>query len=144
MVTFALGNVTLNLQSKDLVLGHALIQNVVLRPGNNTVDLSGRLEISTVLSNLGQILENSAEAIREGSIELSATGNQTIYNGQHIPYFERVLNNLTLTTRVPIMKLLLDTVQGFLSGSGSSLLSNIGSMGNDLSNITNILGNSTS
>ncbi|KAG2417656.1 hypothetical protein HFD88_008875 [Aspergillus terreus] len=142
VVTFALGNVTLNLQSKDLVLGHALIQNVVLRPGNNTVDLSGRLEISTVLSNLGQILENSAEAIREGSIELSATGNQTIYNGQHIPYFERVLNNLTLTTRVPIMKLLLDTVQGFLSGSGSSLLSNIGSMGDDFSNITNILGNS--
>ncbi|KAL5360485.1 hypothetical protein BJX96DRAFT_184575 [Aspergillus floccosus] len=144
VVTFALGNVTLNLQSKDLVIGHALIQNVVLRPGNNTVDLSGRLEISTVLSNLGQILENSAEAIKEGSIELSASGNQTIYNGQHIPYFERVLNNLTLTTRVPIIKLLLDTVQGFLSGNGSSLLSDIGSMGNDLSNITNILGNSTS
>lgn len=137
VVTFALGNVTLNLMSKDLILGHALIENVVLKPGNNTVDLSGRLEIGTVLDNLGTILENNAEAIREGNIELSASGNQTVYNGKHIPYFERVLNNLTLTTQVPIMKLVLDTVQGFL-GNGSGL-SDLGSMGNSLSNITDML-----
>ncbi|KAL4894994.1 hypothetical protein BDV59DRAFT_211855 [Aspergillus ambiguus] len=143
IVTFALGNVTLNLQSRDLVIGQALIQNVVLRPGNNTVDLSGRLDISTVFQNLGQILENNSEAIQDGNIELSASGNQTVYNGKHIPYFERVLNNLTITAAVPIVRVLLDTVQGLLGGDTSSLLSDLGGMGNDLSNITNILGNST-
>ncbi|KAF9891854.1 hypothetical protein FE257_003339 [Aspergillus nanangensis] len=141
IVTFALGNVTLNLKSKDLVIGQALIQNVVLHPGNNTLDLSGHLDIKTVLDNLGTILENNKDALPQGNIELSASGNQTVYHGKHIPYFERVLNNLTITTSMPIMKLLLDTVQGLLGNENNngSFLDDLAGMGDTLANITNVL-----
>ncbi|KAK1145242.1 hypothetical protein N8T08_004395 [Aspergillus melleus] len=103
VVTFAL--------SQDLLLGEALIQNVILKPGNNTVALSGRLDIRTVLQNLSKIVAAQREAILKGEIELSAQGNKTVYDGQRIPYFERVLNNLKLTARVPIVGVLMDTLQ---------------------------------
>ncbi|KAI9036444.1 DUF3712 domain-containing protein [Aspergillus affinis] len=128
VVTFALGNVTLNLKSQDILLGEALIQNVILKPGNNTVALSGRLDIRTVLQNLSKIVAAQREAILKGKIELSAQGNKTVYEGQRIPYFERVLNNLTLTARVPIVGVLMDTLQGLGNGNGS-IWQNIESLG---------------
>ncbi|KAH8425140.1 DUF3712 domain-containing protein [Aspergillus melleus] len=128
VVTFALGNVTLNLKSQDLLLGEALIQNVILKPGNNTVALSGRLDIRTILQNLSKIVAAQREAILKGEIELSAQGNKTVYDGQRIPYFERVLNNLTLTARVPIVGVLMDTLQG-LGGGNGSVWRNIESLG---------------
>lgn len=119
-------------------MGEALIQNVVLKPGNNSVALSGRLEIRKVLQNLPEIIEAQREAILNGEIELSAKGNKTIYDGQHIPYFERVLNNLTLTTRVPIIKVLMDTLQGLGNGNGS-LLQRIQDLGSDSSSFFGLL-----
>ncbi|KAJ5355537.1 uncharacterized protein N7496_012749 [Penicillium cataractarum] len=104
--TFALGNVTLNLMSADLIIGQATILNVILKPGNNTVSLRGRIEISTVLENLSEILAVQKAALVDGNLELSASGNSTIYNGVHIKYYEQVLNNLTLVTRVPILEVL--------------------------------------
>lgn len=107
---------TLNLQSEDLVLGYATINDVVLKPGNNTVALRGNLDIATVLQNIPQIVSSQRDALRSGELELIATGNSTIYNGNHIHYYEEILKDLELTARVPIMTLLLDTVQGMLGG----------------------------
>ncbi|KAJ5875744.1 uncharacterized protein N7473_013091 [Penicillium subrubescens] len=135
--TFALGNVTLNLRSSDLIIGQATILNVLLKPGNNTVALRGRLEISTVLDNLSEILSAQKTALGDGEIELSASGNSTIYNGVHIKYYEQVLKNLTLVARVPILQVVGDTLDGLLNNTDSGL-------GKVLSNITQILGNISS
>ncbi|KAJ5403185.1 hypothetical protein N7509_003056 [Penicillium cosmopolitanum] len=131
--TFALGNVTLNLKTSDLVIGQATILDVLLRPGNNKVSLRGTLDINTVLDNLEVIMEAQSDALKDGDIELSASGNSTMYNGIHISYYEEILSNLTLTTRVSILGVLGDTVQGLLDNNNSSL-------GNVLRNITSILG----
>ncbi|CBF84224.1 hypothetical protein AN2679.2 [Aspergillus nidulans FGSC A4] len=118
VVTFALGNVTLNLKSGDIFLGTALLPDVTLLPGDNSVGFTGKADITSALANIGSILSSQADALRNGEVELSASGNQTIFNGEHIPYFERVLNDLTITARVSILKILLDTVSDFL-GEGS-------------------------
>ncbi|KAJ6000851.1 hypothetical protein N7481_001260 [Penicillium waksmanii] len=131
--TFALGNVTLNLKSSDLVIGQATILDILLRPGNNNVSLRGTLDIKTVLDNLEVIMEAQSDALKDGVIELSASGNSTIYNGIHIPYYEEILSSLTLTTRVSVLGVLGDTVQGLLDNKNSSL-------GNVLRNMTSILG----
>ncbi|GLI81809.1 hypothetical protein PoHVEF18_010200 [Penicillium ochrochloron] len=135
--TFALGNVTLNLRSSDLIIGQATILNVLLKPGNNTVALRGRVEISTVLDNLSGILSAQKTALGDGELELSASGNSTIYDGVHIKYYEQVLNNLTLVARVPILQVLGDTLDGLLNNTDSGL-------GKVLQNITQILGNVSS
>ncbi|KAB8217296.1 hypothetical protein BDV33DRAFT_232910 [Aspergillus novoparasiticus] len=106
VVTFALGNVTLNLKSANVVIGQGYLDNVVLSPGNNTMPLRATLNIRTVLENLLDILGAQASALMDGKLEISASGNSTVYNGQHIPYFEEVLNNLTITTRVSIATIL--------------------------------------
>ncbi|KAL4864998.1 hypothetical protein BDV12DRAFT_211282 [Aspergillus spectabilis] len=122
VVTFAMGNVTLNLKSGDIVLGTALLPDVTLLPGNNSVGFTGKADINAALANIGGILAAQTDALRNGEIELSASGNQTIFNGEHIEYFERVLNNLTITARVPILKILLDTVGGFLGEDSGGVI----------------------
>lgn len=111
--------------------------NVLLKPGNNTVALRGRVEISTVLDNLSEILSAQKTALGDGELELSASGNSTVYNGVHIKYYEQVLNNLTLVARVPILQVLGDTLDGLLNNTDSGL-------GKVLLNITQILGNVSS
>lgn len=121
----------MNLKSDDLILGQATIFNVLLKPGNNTVSLRGHLEIQTVIENFSRIFSSQKEAILNGDIQLSASGNSTIYNGNHISYYEEILNELTLTARVPIMKALLETVEGMASDSD---------IGNALSQVSDALG----
>ncbi|KAL4996719.1 hypothetical protein BDV10DRAFT_202311 [Aspergillus recurvatus] len=118
VVTFAMGNVTLNLKSGNIILGTALLPNVTLLPGNNSVGFTGKADITSALANIGPILSAQTVALKNGEVELSASGNQTMSNGEHIPYFERVLNDLTITARVSILKIVLDTLGGFL-GEGS-------------------------
>ncbi|KAI9375124.1 hypothetical protein BJX61DRAFT_550178 [Aspergillus egyptiacus] len=122
VVTFAMGNVTLNLKSGDIILGTALLPDVVLRPGNNSVAFTGKADINSVLADIGPILSAQSSALRNGNIALSASGNRTIFNGEHITYFERVLNNLTITAEVPIVKILLDTVGELLGGSADGVI----------------------
>ena len=121
----------MNLKNDDLILGQATIFNVLLKPGNNTVSLRGHLEIQTVIENFSQIFSSQKEAILNGDIQLSASGNSTIYNGNHISYYEAILNDLTLTARVPIMKALLGTVEAMASDSD---------IGNALSQVSDALG----
>ncbi|KAL4736076.1 hypothetical protein BDV11DRAFT_211567 [Aspergillus similis] len=118
VVTFAMGNVTLNLKSGSIILGTALLPEVTLLPGNNSVGFTGKADINSALANIGPILSAQTAALKNGEVELSASGNQTVFNGKHIPYFERVLNDLTITARVSILKIVLDTVGDFL-GEGS-------------------------
>ncbi|KAL4747227.1 hypothetical protein BDW72DRAFT_206646 [Aspergillus terricola var. indicus] len=118
VVTFAMGNVTLNLKSGDIILGTALLPDVTLLPGNNSVGFTGKADITSALANIGPILSAQTAALKNGQVELSASGNQTVFNGEHISYFERVLNDLTITARVSILKIVLDTVGDFL-GEGS-------------------------
>ncbi|KAJ5278581.1 hypothetical protein N7478_003953 [Penicillium angulare] len=132
--TFALGNVTLNLQSFNLDIGQATILNAVLQPGNNTVSLRGKLYIDTFVDNISEIVSSQRESLLNGTVRLSASGNSTIYNGVHIPYYEKVLNNLTITTQVPILEVLSGTLEGLLNQSNNSTLASI------VQNITEILG----
>ncbi|KAL2861202.1 DUF3712 domain-containing protein [Aspergillus lucknowensis] len=125
VVTFAMGNVTLNLKSGDIILGTALLPNVTLRPGNNSVAFTGKADINTALANIVDILSAQTDALRSGEIELSASGNQTVFNGEHIAYFERVLNDLTLTARVPIIQILLDTVGDFLGDDSEGVINTL-------------------
>lgn len=76
---------------------------------------------------------------------MSASGNSTIYNGQHIEYFEKVLNSLMLTTQMPLLAILMDSLKGILGGDGGSPLPigkgmNITSIIPLIQNLTSIIG----
>jgi hypothetical protein len=89
----------------------------VLTPGNNTVYIKGSLSIATVIDNLAAILSTEKSAIANGDLQLSASGNSTIYEGTHISYYEEILDNLVLTTEIPIFDVLVDTLKGLLGSN---------------------------
>ncbi|GES56847.1 hypothetical protein ATEIFO6365_0001005300 [Aspergillus terreus] len=139
LVTFALGNVTLNLKIGDVILGNGTIDNVLLRPGNNTVPLRGIHDIQKAIGNLGTILSAETDALSHGNLMLAASGHSTIYNGLHIPYFEKVLNNLTVTADVPILKVLFGTLSQLITSNPGAISNVTSALGNtDLTNSPNM------
>lgn len=110
---------TLDLRSTNILIGQATIENVLLKPGNNSVALRGHLDVNIVLDHLPVILAAQSAAIMEGQLELSASGNSTVYNGDHIMYYEKVLQGLTLTARAPIAMVLLNTLSGLMDSTDS-------------------------
>jgi hypothetical protein len=97
------------------------------------------VNLSTIIQNLAAVLEAEASSIANGNILITATGDSTVYNGLHIPYYETVLNNLALTGEVPIAKFLIDSLQQYL-GSNSTLISGILGPANGTGSLTGILG----
>jgi len=123
-----------------MIVGQGRLQDVVLTPGNNTVDIRATLDLKTMIKNLGTILAAEAKSLANGNLMVSASGNSTIYNGQHVTYYETVLNNLTLTGEVSITQLLAGSLSQFL-GNGTSIISGfLGGNGSGGANLTQILG----
>ena len=136
---------TLNLIMGGMILGNATMYNVLLEPGNNTFPTRGILDLKLVLKNLPAILSSQITPLKSGNLELSASGNSTIYDGKHIDYYEKILNSLLLTAQVPLLAILFNTLAGLFGTSSTSSPSsfNLSSLLNP-TNITSLLSNLTS
>lgn len=102
-------------------IGLANLYNVVLEPGDNAVPARIHADLMSTFRNLPEILSSQREQLSRGMLELQASGNTTVYNGERIEYYEYVLNDLVLSAELSIMKLLTDTVGGIIGDSGSFL-----------------------
>ena len=116
----------------DLYLGYGTLYNVVLTPGNNTCSFTGYVDIATLLTQIEPLLVLEGPALSQGEISLSADGNSTIYNGNHIPYYEDILNNLLLNSSMPILSILEGTLGGLVNTSVGGLESIVSKLGNNL------------
>jgi len=139
IVTFELGNVTLNMIVGDLVIGQATMLNVLLLPGNNTLQITGIIDIKTAFENLAQILAAQSNALKSGNIEITATGNTVVFNGEHITYYENVLKNVRLTASMPILSILTDSLGGLI-GSNSTLITGLTQVLNSTDVLSGLLG----
>jgi hypothetical protein len=115
-LNIGLGNVTLNVMSGELVIGQVAVLDVYLEPGNTTMPFRGEVFLPTILDNLVLILQSQSQSLGQGVLELAASGNSTIVDGEHITYLEGVLNEAHITAQVPIMKLLTDVLGSLQSG----------------------------
>lgn len=84
IITVAMGNVTFNTFVNDTLIGNATIQDFVLKPGNNSYSMRGVTDQVTVLS----MLQNNYPS---GILPVRIVGNSSIYNGQHLTYYEKAL-----------------------------------------------------
>lgn len=130
-----LGDVTFDLLSADLKLGSVMLPSLTLNRGNNTCSFSGTLEIPTIISNLGPVLNAQAQYIKEGNLQLGARASSVMLNGAHITIVEQVLMPRTILFPVSIVQLLIDVVGGIIPGGGN---------GTDIiGNVVGVLGNNT-
>lgn len=134
-----IGNLSLNLFSGTTRLGLVTLYDLTLPSGNNTRYFDGNIFLDAIVPNLGAILASQAAPLGRGVIELNATGNATIVNGQHIDYLEEVLNAKKLTFSISIVTLISEFLSGLVNsgsggtGTGSSIIDVLG----------DVLGNST-
>lgn len=111
-------------------------------PGNNTYSARGYVDLKTVLLNLESILSYTSSALAKGNLQLGASGNQTVYHGVHIDYYEDILNNLQLTGTVPIISLLADSFSHLMSGGLGGIKNLTQELGINLTQILQILNGS--
>lgn len=90
-------------------------------PGNNTVSFGGVLNYDVLFNNLETILNAEADALSRGNLALNARGYSTIFEGTRIPYYEKILNNMTLGTEVPITQFLVGSLGGILNDNSATL-----------------------
>lgn len=94
VMTIAMGNVTLTVSTEKAgVVGTTQILDMTLRPGNNTLPMTGTVNQTALLGSLDQ---------KTGIVDLIITGKDAVYNGEHLVYYEKALasNNLTLPMNV--------------------------------------------
>ncbi|KAJ5266503.1 hypothetical protein N7478_009311 [Penicillium angulare] len=98
VLTLYMGNVTLNLAVNGTTMGQTYLENLVLKPGNNTVPMSATVQELQIANAL--IL--GGDTYKDGVMPFQITGNSSVYNGKELPYFTEALksNNLTVNLNV--------------------------------------------
>ncbi|KAI2467941.1 hypothetical protein F4781DRAFT_289784 [Annulohypoxylon bovei var. microspora] len=116
-----IGNLSLNLMSGDLRIGLITVYDVYLPRGNNIRYFNGELYLDVLFQNIGTVLSTQSDALSGGNIQINATGNATVVNGQHIRFIEAILNNRTVTSTTSVVKLAGDLIGSFTNGSQVSI-----------------------
>ena len=78
ILTIFQGNVTLTLSTIKGVVGNSTINDMTLVPGNNSLPMTGIIDITMM-----------ANSVVNGLVTLSIAGESAIYNGQHLTYYVR-------------------------------------------------------
>ncbi|KAI0378165.1 hypothetical protein F5Y04DRAFT_164440 [Hypomontagnella monticulosa] len=120
-LTLGIGNLSLNLMSGDLRIGLITIYDVLIPPGNNSRFFNGELYLDVLMQNIGTVLQSQSDALNEGNIQIDATGNATVVNGQNIRFIEAVLNKRRVTSTIPVVKLASDLIASFTNGTEVNL-----------------------
>jgi len=98
-ITMELGNVTLALTTaKAGFVGNATINNMTLKPGNNSLPLTGLLNQTAVI-----------ESLNNGFVDMLITGQESVYNGEHLAYYEKALQSNQLSLQMNVNQILKDS-----------------------------------
>lgn len=129
-----------------------MIENLYLQPGNNSVQIRGTANLTTILDNISEIIAQQGQYIKNGYLSLTTKVTDITYNGSRVPYYSDEMGNLPLTAQTPLLGLLLNTLSGFLhnaAANGTNLTSVMNSTEEDATsssstkNLKDILNNST-
>lgn len=93
-----------------------------------------------MIDNLSQVLQTQKQAIRNGYLELTTVGKSVTFEGKTVDYYQEPLKSLVLPAKVPIGKLLINTVHGLLNDDGKNILSGNSGGSPDLSSLIDKLG----
>ncbi|KAL8708471.1 MAG: hypothetical protein Q9220_006628 [cf. Caloplaca sp. 1 TL-2023] len=86
VMTISMGNVTFNNYVDNVFIGISSLSDLVLKPGNNTVPMR-----STV--NQTFVIEKVVGTYKDGMLPVDIVGNSSVYDGQHLGYFEKALSS---------------------------------------------------
>lgn len=94
VLTLHMGNVTFQNFlpatpfSAPVLLATSTLSDFVLVPGNNTVQMRSVVNQTILIDAIGLVY-------KDGILPVNIVGQSSVYNGQHLPYFEAALQSLT-------------------------------------------------
>jgi hypothetical protein len=84
-----LGNVTMNLLIDGTSIGYALLPDLVLKPGNNTVPMQAHVDSLLVVQAISKKYKNAV-------VPLDIVGNSSVKNGVGLTYYEQAIRSNTV------------------------------------------------
>ncbi|KAJ5247721.1 hypothetical protein N7468_002704 [Penicillium chermesinum] len=102
VMTITLGNVTFDLSAQDQPIGQVYLDNLVLRPGGNTVPMTAAIDEIKIV----HLFLSKTNPIREGMIAFNITGNSSVYNNKQLPYFTEALKASSFTAQIDVTQAL--------------------------------------
>ncbi|KAJ6088695.1 hypothetical protein N7486_009956 [Penicillium sp. IBT 16267x] len=102
VMTLSMGNVSLNLLVAGETLGLSYLDDLVLKPGNNSVPMTANVNQTAII----EMLTSDSNPYTDGVVPFTITGNSSVYNGQELPYFTNALSANNLTVQLNITKAL--------------------------------------
>ncbi|GAO15169.1 uncharacterized protein UV8b_04669 [Ustilaginoidea virens] len=136
LVVLNFGNITFNMFSGAVQIGHLTVYNNLLNPGNNSLSFDGNLDLAAVVKNLRAVLDSQSEALSRGQINLNVTGISVVKNGNQISYIAEVLRTRYMTATMSVISLVGDVFAGIMDGGTAGA----GVPGGGTAGIVNILG----
>lgn len=138
LLTLDLGTIVLDVKSGGLTIGNATLKDVTIYPGNNTFPLTGVLDLTTIIHNLGKVLASQAANLKTGNLALDTITRSITWNGTLVPYYTEVMSGLTLTANLAIADLLKNSIHNLLSGNSSitDALDSVGGLSGLVGNLT--------
>ncbi|KAH8699279.1 hypothetical protein BGW36DRAFT_426948 [Talaromyces proteolyticus] len=110
-----LGNMTLAVSVGGIQLGEAVVTVNNIVPGNNTINVKAKLNATSVRNNILPVLQTEMPYLRQELVVASASGLSVVYEGQHLPYWEKAFQALTISATNPVIPLLQLLVNGTLN-----------------------------
>jgi hypothetical protein len=89
VMTLDLGNVTMNLAIDSTPIGYALLPDLVLKPGNNTVPMQAHVQPLVVFDLVSRKYKNAI-------VPLDIVGNSSVSDGTHLMYYEEAIKGNTV------------------------------------------------
>jgi len=90
-----MGQVVQNVYVDGQFIGNNTFPSLTLNPGNNTIGFTG-------ISNQTLVLDLIKKKYTNGILPVTIIGNSSVYNGQHLPYFEAALSSLALEAELNV------------------------------------------
>lgn len=79
-------------------MGQAYLDNLVIKPGNNTVPIAATIDEIAIF----KLVTTGNSTFKDGVVPFTIIGNSTIYDNKQLPFFTEALraNNLTFQVNV--------------------------------------------
>ena len=99
VTTYEMGNLTMDMYVGNVSIGNSTVENVVLRPGNNTFPLRA-------LANQTAVVQLLFTDYKSGIFPVNIVSKGVIYQGEHLPYYEYALRSNNLTIHLNVIEVL--------------------------------------
>ncbi|EEQ32924.1 hypothetical protein McanMca71_003657 [Microsporum canis] len=98
VLTLAMGNLTLDLSIDGHPIGTSILNDVIIKPGNNTIPMLANADLAYVLKQTGMGSKYS-----NGIVPVTIIGNSSVANGKELPYYTKALaaNTLKVNLNIP-------------------------------------------